>query len=73
MRRLLHQELMRGSKAQRLALILLMGLLLGSLFSVALEPFVPADTTAALETTPPLNELSVETKGCGEPVGHIVR
>ena len=28
MRRLLHQELMRGSKAQRLALILLMGLLL---------------------------------------------
>jgi len=28
MRRLLHQELMRGRKAQRLALILLMGLLL---------------------------------------------
>ena len=35
MRRLLHHELMRGTKAQRLALILLMGLLLilvGSVF-----------------------------------------
>jgi hypothetical protein len=36
-------------------------------------PDVPAGTSAAFATTRPANELSVETRGRGAPVGHAVR
>jgi hypothetical protein len=38
-----------------------------------MAPFVPAGTMAALETTSPVGEFSVETFGIAEPVGQAVR
>ena len=37
------------------------------------EPFITTGTIAALATTFPANEFSVETPGCGCPAGHVVR
>src|SRR5476651_1399242 len=38
-----------------------------------LTPAGPAGTMAALAVTTPGGALSVETSGCGEPAGHVVR
>ena len=45
----------------------------GSLTNTLMAPFSPAGTMAALATTFPWNEFSVETCGCGCPCGHVVR
>jgi len=36
-------------------------------------PSAPAGTIAAFATTLPSNEFRVETRGCADPVGHVVR
>jgi hypothetical protein len=38
-----------------------------------ISALVPAGTMAALAVTCPSGALSVETKGCATPVGHVVR
>ena len=38
-----------------------------------IAPFVPAGTMAAFATTLPSKEFRVETNGCTEPVGQVVR
>ena len=44
-----------------------------SLTNTPMTPRVPAGTRAALATTFPWKEFSVETRGCGWPFGHVVR
>ena len=41
--------------------------------NTSIAPPVPAGTRAALATTLPVNEFSVETRGRGCPVGERVR
>src|SRR5580698_4786976 len=38
-----------------------------------ISPLVPAGTIAALATSSPVGEFSVETRGRVPPVGHVVR
>jgi hypothetical protein len=38
-----------------------------------IAPFTPAGTIAALEVTVPVGAFSVETIGCDDPAGQVVR
>src|SRR3981081_4543917 len=38
-----------------------------------MAPLVPAETIAAFALIRPSSEFKVETKGCGVPLGHMVR
>src|SRR5215467_5572244 len=44
-----------------------------SVTKTLIDPPVPAGTIAAFATTVPVGSLSVDTNGCAEPVGHVVR
>src|SRR5215813_7829053 len=44
-----------------------------SVTNTSIDPPVPAGTIAAFATIVPVGSLSVETNGCGSPVGHVVR
>ncbi len=47
--------------------------LAGSVTNTETDPLLPAGTRAALATTLPVQEFSVETPGCAAPVGQVLR
>src|SRR6478672_10795198 len=44
-----------------------------SLAYTEIAPFTPAGTIEALDVTAPVRAFSVETIGCGEPAGHVLK